>query len=379
MGFYVRKSIKAGPFRFNLSTSGLGVSAGVPGFRVGTGPRGNYVHVGRGGIYYRATLGGGSRHGQPRPPARGAGSSELYLPSDGIVMQDATGAAPSELIPTGPGDLVEQLNAACRRRRLAPVAVVAFLVVLLANGTAGAILFIPAAIGVWWLWQRDRARRSVVAFYDVNDEAERWFEDLVAAIERLSACNAVWRINAAGRVETTRQFKINAGASKVVSRSRVSISFGAPHALKTNIKVPTVHAGRQALAFLPDRVLAYERRRFADASYASLAVETYAQRFIEDERPPRDAQQVDTTWQFVNVKGGPDRRYKNNRQLPVMLYGRLELASGNGLFWVMDVSRPEAAQAAGEAISGAPTTLNVVHEPTPSGMPALPQATPAAN
>ena len=37
-----------GPFRFNLSKSGLGVSAGVPGFRVGTGPRGNYVHMGRG-------------------------------------------------------------------------------------------------------------------------------------------------------------------------------------------------------------------------------------------------------------------------------------------------------------------------------------------
>jgi hypothetical protein len=34
--------------------SGLGVSAGVPGFRVGTGPRGNYVHMGRHGVYCRA-------------------------------------------------------------------------------------------------------------------------------------------------------------------------------------------------------------------------------------------------------------------------------------------------------------------------------------
>lgn len=36
------------PFRFNLSNSGIGVSAGIKGFRVGTGPRGNYVHMGRG-------------------------------------------------------------------------------------------------------------------------------------------------------------------------------------------------------------------------------------------------------------------------------------------------------------------------------------------
>src|SRR3954451_2417379 len=55
MSFYLRKSVKAGPFRFNLSKSGLGVSAGVPGFRAGTGPRGNYVRVGGGGVFYRVT------------------------------------------------------------------------------------------------------------------------------------------------------------------------------------------------------------------------------------------------------------------------------------------------------------------------------------
>jgi hypothetical protein len=34
MGFIYRKSIKAGPFRINLSKSGVGLSTGVPGFRV---------------------------------------------------------------------------------------------------------------------------------------------------------------------------------------------------------------------------------------------------------------------------------------------------------------------------------------------------------
>ena len=61
MGFYLRKSISAGPFRFNLSGSGLGLSVGVKGFRVGTGPRGNYVHMGRDGLYYRASFGGAHR------------------------------------------------------------------------------------------------------------------------------------------------------------------------------------------------------------------------------------------------------------------------------------------------------------------------------
>lgn len=44
MGFFLRKSIRVGPFRLNLSKSGLGVSAGIPGLRFGTGPSGNYIN-----------------------------------------------------------------------------------------------------------------------------------------------------------------------------------------------------------------------------------------------------------------------------------------------------------------------------------------------
>lgn len=57
MGFYLRKSFKLGPIRLNLSKSGVGISAGVKGARVGVDARGKkYLHVGRGGIYYRRTL-----------------------------------------------------------------------------------------------------------------------------------------------------------------------------------------------------------------------------------------------------------------------------------------------------------------------------------
>lgn len=56
MGFYIRKSFRAGPIRFNLSKSGIGVSGGVKGARIGIGPRGTYVHAGRQGLYYRKNL-----------------------------------------------------------------------------------------------------------------------------------------------------------------------------------------------------------------------------------------------------------------------------------------------------------------------------------
>ncbi|MGQ7937676.1 MULTISPECIES: DUF4236 domain-containing protein [Paraburkholderia] len=56
MGLSYRKSLSTGPFRFNLSGAGIGVSVGVPGFRIGTGPWGNYVLISKGGFTYRAIL-----------------------------------------------------------------------------------------------------------------------------------------------------------------------------------------------------------------------------------------------------------------------------------------------------------------------------------
>ena len=61
MGFYLRKSFRAGPIRFNLSKGGIGASVGVTGARLGMSSAGRaYVHGGRGGLYYRKSLGGGS-------------------------------------------------------------------------------------------------------------------------------------------------------------------------------------------------------------------------------------------------------------------------------------------------------------------------------
>src|SRR5437588_12180210 len=59
-----RRSLRiAGPLRLNLSKSGLGLSLGVPGLHIGTGPRGRYVRAGvpGTGVYYRKSL------NSPRP------------------------------------------------------------------------------------------------------------------------------------------------------------------------------------------------------------------------------------------------------------------------------------------------------------------------
>jgi len=66
MSLRFRKSIKLpGGFRVNLSSRGIGVSAGIPGFRVSTGPSGSRLHVGvpGTGLRWSSGLGAGQRVG----------------------------------------------------------------------------------------------------------------------------------------------------------------------------------------------------------------------------------------------------------------------------------------------------------------------------
>lgn len=351
MSFYVRKSVKAGPFRFNLSRSGVGVSAGIPGFRVGSGPRGNYVRVGRGGVSYRAT--------RPSKINETGWTPPLPPPPAEVLLEDVTGASASELIPTGPGEIVNQLNAAAKRHRIFPWALAALAVVGLIQPVAGALLLIPGIPGLVWLWFYDRARRTVVAFYDVNDAAAEWFQLMVEATQELGASKGLWRVNSSGRVQTTYQYKVNAGVSTIVSRSVAKVRSEPPSVLATNIAVPSLSSGSATLLFLPDRLLVRNGNRFSDVSYPNLSIRSSPLRFTESGRVPSDSRQIDTTWQYVNVKGGPDRRFKNNRRYPVMQYGELDLTSSGGLNWQVQCSRARAAAVFDAALRAAPAELLV--------------------
>ncbi|MFP3435632.1 hypothetical protein SB781_38380, partial [Paraburkholderia sp. SIMBA_061] len=55
-------------------------------------------------------------------------------------------------------------------------------------------------------------------------------------------------------------------------------------------------------------------------NYSDLNVRWQDSRFIETEHVPGDARIVDHTWAHPNKSGGPDRRFKNNRQIPICLY-----------------------------------------------------------
>ena len=334
MGFYIRKSVKVGPLRFNLSKSGIGVSAGIKGFRVGSGPRGNYVHMGGGGVYYRASLDSASSAASPSRPVAPPPS----LGADG--MQEIESASVLQMVDASSAGLVEEMNRKQKGVRLWPwILVGGFFAIgpVSQIHPAGPAVMVPlVAILTWWTAQRDALRLTTVLMYDFEDAAISKYQKLHDAFDSLMAAGRVGHLAASGNVSDRKR---NAGAGVIVRRHVVRPHKAAPKRVSTNVEVPAIPVGRQTLYFFPDRLLVVESAAVGAVSYKDLGVTTSATRFIESEGVPSDAQVVDHTWQYVNKKGGPDKRFKNNRQLPIALYEEIHFTSPSGLNEVIQASK----------------------------------------
>jgi Protein of unknown function (DUF4236) len=350
MGFYLRRSVRVGPVRFNLSTSGVGMSTGIKGFRVGTGPRGNYVHIGRGGIYYRAALNQGEspRAGLPTasPPRPSLAQMDRLAEiesGDVLQMVDASSAA-----------LLGEVNEKMRRWRSWPW--VAIVGVSAIGPSANLHPYAPIAVllvlasAVWAISQWDALRVTTVMMYDLDDDATSRYQKLHDVFDALTQAGRVGHIGAHGGVTDRKR---HAGAGSVVRRQVIRPSKRPPRRVRTNIEVPALPVGKQTLHFFPDRVLVVEPAAVGAVPYGQLRIVSSDTRFIENEGVPSDAKVVGRTWQYVNKSGGPDKRFKNNRELPIALYEEVHFSSGSGLNEVIQVSRTGI----GALLEGARQTL----------------------
>jgi hypothetical protein len=334
MAFYIRKSLRFGPVRFNLSKSGVGVSAGIKGFRVGGGPRGNYVHMGRHGLYYRATLPSGAKHSPSNSPNTYSDSTPAILPEENIVMEEIDSGDVGEIVDSSSSDLVNELNTKNSRTPLAPIVAIIGLVVTIGVPTYFNLqqLIIPLAVvfavAFVFLAILDRNRKTTVIFYELDDSVSSIYKSVYEAFVQLGKSKKIWHISAKGDVNDS---KYHAGANQVVKRSVSAVHFSNPKNVKTNIPTPNIKVGTQTLFFFPDKLLIFDKTKIGGLSYENVEFDVGTTHFVEDEGVPRDSQVVDRTWKYVNKKGGPDKRFKDNREIPVAEYQTVHFTSTSGL------------------------------------------------
>ncbi len=357
MSFYLRKAVKVGPFRFNLSKSGVGVSVGIKGFRVGSGPNGNYVHMGRGGLYYRKTFPNNTKSfklQQTTIPTLDRPTIPRYTQQqDDVIMQEIESSDVSNMIDSSSSELLQELTEKRKKWRMGPLfmllTVFSLLTLLITKQVhllAWIIALVFLLLAIYGFF-RDTLVKTTVLLYNIDSTLQSGYAKFFENALLLASCSACWHISASGAV---RDSKYYAGASTLLSRKRTWISKSSPPFLKTNIDVIGIGVGRQTLYFFPDRILVYDAGRVGAIGYDQLQVRVEQEKFIESDVVPGDARVIDKTWQFVNKKGGPDKRFANNRELPICLYEKVYFSTSTGLNEIIQISRCNIGESLANAI-----------------------------
>ncbi|MBP1807446.1 DUF4236 domain-containing protein [Rubellimicrobium aerolatum] len=354
MPFYIRDSINLGPFKVNVSKSGLGISAGVKGFRIGAGPKGHYIHAGRNGVYYRKTLGSLGRNAKPTPTqgtdytsqiAKIAPNEKLptYMTEDGILMRRIISAEADVLVSESHSEALSSLNEARERPSytlmLCGAAGIGLSLSFVSQNLAVIGLFAILLVAAYVIGNMiDVPRRNVVFAYDLEPVVEERYKAFLDAIDRIANAHKMWFVKAKGDITNLHAWKKNSGASELVDSKETAVSYALPKGIASNITPPMIVIDGKNCYFFPDCLLIEENKRFGAVRYENMRTAVRDQRMIMDSAPS-DAKVVGQTWKYVNKNGSPDRRFNSNRQLPICLLEEIGMISEGGFKGLLQVSK----------------------------------------
>lgn len=316
MGLRFRKSVNlGGGFRVNLSKSGVGYSWGVPGYRITKTAKGNtrktYSIPGTGLSYVDEK---GKGKGNQKYPSNDTSPQE-------IIMNDIESA---DIENYQPIEYQEFLNSIRKIIILNKISTWLCLTILFASYP---FFGVTAIIGIL-LKVYVRSFGRINLDYKLDNYYIENYQNMIKAWNELNSSNKLWQIIQSGNVTNK---KVHAGASTLINRIQCTIKSSKPFYLKSDIDMTQLNLKGESLIFMPDKILVVKGSKIGAINYGDIDINVDDVIFIEDEKVPKDAIIVGYTWQKVNKDGSPDKRYKENRQLPRCKYGTIEIRSKSGL------------------------------------------------
>ena len=330
MGFRYRKSINlGGGFRINLSKSGIGYSWGTKGYRVTKTARGTtrktYSIPGTGLSY---TTESGSSKTKSRKQRNSESSRvqekeyrEINNSSSYDTIREIESGDVTQFQTVESSNIIKAINRTISLNRWGTVLLWCTLLMFLNP----ALIILPVVGIVLKIIARTKA--VVDLEYSFDAEAEEEYTRRIDAWIILAEGDKEWQITTEQHNSNTR---VNAGASRSLGRVDCTIKKGRPFYIRTNVETVEVKLKKETLIILPDKVFVIRGKKVGLVDYKDFNISVSSTNFVESEPVPKDARIVGSTWQYVNKNGTPDRRYKNNKQLPICLYGTVHLSSASG-------------------------------------------------
>lgn len=322
MGWRYRKSINlGGGFRINLSKSGIGYSWGFPGYRhtysANGSQRKTYSIPGTGISYVEGT-------GQRK---NNSNNNFNYNENTKLITGDTEYFQNINISSMGKDD--EILRQISKLRTIDIIANVCLISIYLIP--IGIILKLLIA----YKWKIDLS-------YEMDDINSKKFECLNNFLLEISKNNRIWQVGSSTRVYNT---KYNAGAGNNITRHKVNILKKMPWYISHNIDVYCLNLTSEKIYFTPDRMLIFKKfGGVGSRKYNDMIANFSLTNFVETEFVPRDAEVVRYTWKYVNKSGGPDKRFNDNRQIPVCKYGEIGLESSDGINILLECSNHRLMQ-----------------------------------
>ncbi|WP_407312511.1 DUF4236 domain-containing protein [Desulfosporosinus sp. SB140] len=320
MGFRMRKSIKLGVgFRINLSKSGIGYSWGVPGYRITKTAKGTTRHTyslpGTGLSYVDESK-------QRTHTSNNISGPYNEPPVRADVLQDINSAPIDQFKSTEFAHITKTIEKTLTMNRWSNILLWCTLLAFVQP-----FFLIVTVIGIVLKIMANKS--GVVELeYTFDDEKVDEYNRKIGAWTILNESQQMWQIVQQAAVSNT---KVNAGASRNINRINIRILKKSPFYIATNVEMLQIKLKKELLLLLPDKIFIIRGTKVGAINYSEVKINTSQIRFVERGTVAKDAQIIDHTWQYVNKNGTADKRFKNNRQLPVCLYGVVHLSSSAGL------------------------------------------------
>lgn len=187
------------------------------------------------------------------------------------------------------------------------------------------IFLIPGIIASYLVFRQDIIRKTTPLIYEFDDEySKQKFNYFSETLQSLSSSKRVWRLKSQIAIE---DWKRNAGSQSIIVRQTSRVGQIIPNLIKTNINVWGIDSGSITLYFFPDLIFVFQNGVYSTIAYNELKVVNDDLQYTEHEALPQDATVIGQTWKFVRRDGGPDRRFNNNQQLPIVSYGLVQLTT----------------------------------------------------
>lgn len=324
MGVRLRKSINlGGGFRVNISKSGIGYSWGTKGYRVTKTARGTTrrtASIPGTGISYVSESGKKRNVSNTVPEAHNQKVIDSTNTYDTCEIKNSVA---SGIVSEGLEEMLASAATAIKLRRLS---IICFWIFLLL-GAAYPLLLLLALVALTAFFIIS-IKGVIDISYTFEDEQETFIAERMKPLHKISKSQKIWYLTQTSRVVDK---KYSAGASNLVKRKKCKAGNKLPFPLKSNTEGMVFSLGKEKLIFLPDKLFVIQGAKIGAQNYSDVDIRIEKSRFIEEESVPKDAKVVDRTWKYVNKNGQPDKRFQNNKQLPVCLYGKMIVKSAKGL------------------------------------------------